>query len=68
MKAVSGRELAKILKKKGWELKRIHGSHYIYLKRERKERISIPIHGKTVLKIGIQKYIMKIAEISEEDL
>jgi predicted RNA binding protein YcfA (HicA-like mRNA interferase family) len=34
----------------------------------RKERISLPLHGNMTLKIGIQKHIMKIADIREEDL
>ena len=30
MKAVSGKKLGKIVEKKGWVLKKITGSHYIY--------------------------------------
>ncbi|MGI8637013.1 MAG: type II toxin-antitoxin system HicA family toxin [Segetibacter sp.] len=30
MKTISGKEFTKILEKKGWSLKRIHGSHFIY--------------------------------------
>ncbi|WP_277883305.1 type II toxin-antitoxin system HicA family toxin [Nostoc flagelliforme] len=32
MKAVSGKALCKILERQGWELKRITGSHHIYVK------------------------------------
>ncbi|HEX7414595.1 MAG TPA: type II toxin-antitoxin system HicA family toxin, partial [Bacteroidia bacterium] len=32
MRSVSGKELCKIIEKKGWVLKRINGSHHIYKK------------------------------------
>jgi predicted RNase H-like HicB family nuclease len=30
MKALSGKELARLLEGRGWKLLRVHGSHYIY--------------------------------------
>ena len=30
MKQISGKDFAKLLNQKGWELKRIHGSHHVY--------------------------------------
>lgn len=68
MKAVSGKEFAKLLEKKGWELKRIKGSHHVYMKSENSARISIPIHKNIPLKIGLLKHLMKIAGIKEEEL
>ncbi len=68
MKTVSGKELCKILEKKGWQLKAIHGSHHVYMKEGRKERITIPVHGNKDLKLGLLKAIMKIAFIKESDL
>ena len=68
MKTVSGKELCKILEKKGWQLKTIHGSHHVYMKEGRKERITIPVHGNKDLKLGLLKSIMKIAFIEESDL
>lgn len=68
MKAISGREFERLLERHGWQLKRIHGSHHIYAKRGNPARISAPIHGNTPLKVGLQKYLMKVAEITEEDL
>ena len=32
MKAISGKDFAKLLEKKGWELGRTKGSHHIYAK------------------------------------
>ena len=68
MKSVSGKTFAKILEKKGWKLKRISGSHHIYVKEETNIRISIPIHGNKPLKIGLLRHFMKVAGINENEL
>lgn len=68
MKSISGKNFAKILEKKGWKPARVHGSHHIYTKKDRKERISLPIHENKNLKIGLLKHLMKIAGIHESDL
>ncbi|MCL4479698.1 MAG: type II toxin-antitoxin system HicA family toxin [Deltaproteobacteria bacterium] len=68
MKSITGKELCKILEKKGWELKNIKGSHHVYMKSGRKERLSVPVHGNKDLKIGLLKAIMKMAEIDENEL
>ena len=53
---------------KGWHLARINGSHHIYVKESRMERIVIPIHGHQDLKTGLQRSLMKIAGIAEGEL
>jgi predicted RNA binding protein YcfA (HicA-like mRNA interferase family) len=68
LKTVSGKRFCQILESKGWELKRISGSHHIYAKVGVNARISVPVHGKSSLRIGLQKYLVKIAGISESDL
>jgi predicted RNA binding protein YcfA (HicA-like mRNA interferase family) len=68
MKAVTGKRLAKLAESKGWELARINGSHHIYVKEGRLERVVIPIHGSRTLKIGLQRSLMKIIPISEDEL
>ena len=68
MKSITGKDLCKILEKKGWELKHIKGSHHVYMKSGRKERMSVPVHSNKDLKIGLLKAIMKIAEIREDEL
>ena len=50
------KDLLKLLKKNGWELKRIHGSHHILKKGNRIE--TIPIHGKDV-PTGLLNAILK---------
>lgn len=68
MKAVSGKQFCVLLEAHGWILKRIAGSHHIYAKAGNPARISVPIHGNTPLKIGLQRHIMKIAEITDSEL
>jgi predicted RNA binding protein YcfA (HicA-like mRNA interferase family) len=65
VKSISGKKFVRILEKKGWELKRIHGSHHIYVKSGNPARLSIPLHGNTPLKLGLLKHLMKIVDIDE---
>ena len=68
MKQVSGRELARIVQQHGWQLARIKGSHHIFTKSGARERLVIPIHGNTSLKIGLLRSQMKLAGLTEADL
>lgn len=68
MKSINGKDFCKLLEKNGWQLKRINGSHHIYLKTGSKIRISVPVHGSNSLKIGLLKHLMKLADIKEKDL
>jgi predicted RNA binding protein YcfA (HicA-like mRNA interferase family) len=68
LKAISGKNLCKILEGKNWNLKRINGSHHIYVKSRINTRISVPVHKNQSLKLGLQRHIMKIANIDENEL
>ena len=68
MKAVSGKQFTKLLEARGWQLKRINGSHHIYAKQGVPVRISVPVHGDTTLKGGLQRHLMKLTGIEESDL
>lgn len=68
MKTVSGKEFTKILTRKGWSLKRINGSHYIYSHPDKAEIISVPVHKNEDLKKGLLKKLMIIAEITDAEL
>ena len=68
MKSVSGKELCKIVVRNGWVLQRVTGSHHIYAHSEIDKILSIPVHRNQDLKMGTLKTLMKIAELSEEDL
>jgi predicted RNA binding protein YcfA (HicA-like mRNA interferase family) len=68
MKSLSGRDLARIIERRGWVLLRINGSHHIYGRPDNVVRLSIPIHGNKPLKTGLLRHLAKLAEISDEDL
>jgi predicted RNA binding protein YcfA (HicA-like mRNA interferase family) len=68
MKAISGKEFAKIVERERWVLLQIQGSHHIYGRAGTDIRLSIPIHRNENLKIGLLKHLMKMAGISEDDL
>ncbi|WP_339396851.1 type II toxin-antitoxin system HicA family toxin [Synechococcus sp. C9] len=68
MKSILGKQFAKILERKGWQLVRVQGSHHIYTKPGESIRISVPIHGNKDLKIGLLRHFMKQAKLSESDL
>jgi predicted RNA binding protein YcfA (HicA-like mRNA interferase family) len=61
VKALSGKEFARLLVSQGWSLQRISGSHHIYAKAGSPVRISVPIHGNEPLKLGLQRHLMKLA-------
>ncbi|MFT5471376.1 MAG: putative RNA binding protein YcfA (HicA-like mRNA interferase family) [Verrucomicrobiales bacterium] len=68
MKSVPGKRLAKLALGKGWELKRVNGSHHVFTKPGRRERLVIPIHGNKSLKPGLQSALMKIIPVSDDEL
>jgi predicted RNA binding protein YcfA (HicA-like mRNA interferase family) len=68
MKAISGKTLCKIVERNGWELKRISGSHHIYIKDGIDAILSIPVHSNRDLPIGTLRSIMKDAELTEDDI
>jgi len=68
VKQISGKDFCKLLESRGWMLKRVSGSHHIFVKEGRRERIVVPVHGSKPLKLGLLKAQMKIADIQENEL
>jgi predicted RNA binding protein YcfA (HicA-like mRNA interferase family) len=68
VKAISGKQLCRLLEDRGWVLKRVAGSHHIYSKIGNAARISVPVHGNTPLKIGLQRHLMKLSGVMESEL
>lgn len=68
MRALSGRDFARLVERHGWTLLRINGSHHIYGKPGRTVRLSIPIHGKQPLKAGLLRHLAKLSEVPEDEL
>jgi predicted RNA binding protein YcfA (HicA-like mRNA interferase family) len=66
MKSLSGKELARLLERHGWELARVAGSHHIYRRTGSVIRLSVPIHGNRPLKKGLLHHLLKEAELENE--
>jgi predicted RNA binding protein YcfA (HicA-like mRNA interferase family) len=66
MRAVSGKELTRILEHHGWELLRIQGSHHIYGKAGSAVRLSVPVHGNRPLRIGLLRHLLKMAGLPDD--
>lgn len=54
---LSGKELVKILKKQGWLVDRINGSHYIMVKGN--QTVTIPVHRNKSLGKGLEAKLLK---------
>lgn len=68
MRTIAGREFARMVERRGWQLLRIAGSHHIYGKTGSIVRLSIPVHGNRPLKMGLLRHLAKLAEIPDEEL
>ncbi len=68
MKQITGKALAKAIQRRGWQLVRVKGSHHVFMKDGRRERIVIPMHGSQPLKIGLLHALMKIADLEEGEI
>jgi predicted RNA binding protein YcfA (HicA-like mRNA interferase family) len=67
VKAVSGKDLCKILGKNGWTHDRTSGSHRIYVK-PGFDPVSVPVHGNRTLGAGLQRRLMKQTGLTDADL
>lgn len=67
MKAVSGREMCRVLKGKGWALHHVRGSHHKFIHPDHGVVI-VPVHGNKTLKTGTQHAIMRAAGLTDADL
>jgi predicted RNA binding protein YcfA (HicA-like mRNA interferase family) len=56
---MNGKELLKKLKKSGWELDRISGSHHIMKKDDK--TLSVPVHGSRDIPKGTLNKLLKEA-------
>jgi len=67
MKALSGKEMCRVLKKRGWTHVRTRGSHRRFEKPDLRP-ITVPVHRNETLKLGMQRAILKAAGIDEIEL
>jgi predicted RNA binding protein YcfA (HicA-like mRNA interferase family) len=67
MKALSSKELCRILERRGWLKVRTRGSHRTYEKLGHTP-ITVPVHAGKTLKRGLQIALMKAAGLTPNDL
>jgi len=67
VKQVSGRELVELLRRRGWSVDRIRGSHYVMVKPGRTEIITVPVHKNMPLKPGLLLAILRVAGIDKAE-
>ena len=66
MKSLSGRDFARLIERRGWQLLRVSGSHHVYGRPGSVVRLSVPIHGNRPLKTGLLRHLAKLAEVEDE--
>ncbi len=59
------KEIEKIIKKDGWYLESTVGSHYHYVHKVKKSKVTIPYHGNKELSKFVIKSILKQAGLKE---
>lgn len=64
---VPARKLIKVLKKKGFVLDHVRGSHHIFYDPKTSKRTSIPVHKGKDLGKGITLSILKDVDISVDE-
>jgi predicted RNA binding protein YcfA (HicA-like mRNA interferase family) len=68
LKALSGKAFGRLLDRRGWQLLRVQGSRHVYGRAGQRARISAPVHGNRPLKLGLQRHLLKLAGIPEDEL
>jgi predicted RNA binding protein YcfA (HicA-like mRNA interferase family) len=68
MKTIGGKRMCRLLEVRGWNLARVTGSHHIFIREGVNLRITVPVHANQNLKTGLQRAIMRLAGISEDEL
>lgn len=65
--AIKPKQLIRALERRGWELDRVRGSHYIMAHPDRDQMVSVPYHNRDI-KTGTLSGILNSAGISRDEL
>ena len=63
----SGDKHIHALKKDGWKINHIEGSHHILVKEGSPYHLSLPVHSGKVMGVGLLKRIIRMAELTPEE-
>jgi predicted RNA binding protein YcfA (HicA-like mRNA interferase family) len=64
----SPKHLIHLIEGKGFQLKRVTGSHHIYFHKEIKKTVVVPVHGNKDIPKGTFMSIIKQAGISKDEI
>lgn len=64
--AVSGKDAVRALRKLGFLLDRVEGSHHVLIKAGHPYAIPVPVHGSQALPKGTLASIIRLARISKK--
>lgn len=64
---VSGKDLVRVLKKTGFEIKRIKGSHHFLEHKDGRVTV-IPVHTNEIIGPGLLNKILKDIELTKDEL
>ena len=67
MRPIEGKEAIARLKKLGFRIARVKGSHYIMQNAETGRICVVPVHGSRDIPVPVMKSILKQAGLSEDD-
>jgi predicted RNA binding protein YcfA (HicA-like mRNA interferase family) len=65
--AIKPKQLIRALERKGWELDRVRGSHYIMAHPDRDQMVPVPYHNRDI-KAGTLSGILSSTGISRDEL
>lgn len=63
---LSGKEVIEVFKRDGWVIDRIEGSHHILVKSGREATLSVPVHGRNQIKLGLLKRLIRDAGMTNK--
>jgi len=64
----SPKNLIQLLERKGFQMKRVTGSHHIYFNKESKKIVVVPVHGNKDIPNGTFMSILKQSGISKDEI
>jgi predicted RNA binding protein YcfA (HicA-like mRNA interferase family) len=64
--AVTGKQVIRALKKLGFRLDRVEGSHHMMVKEGHPRTIPVPVHGSKSLPTGTLRSIIRMAGVSRD--
>ena len=63
---LSGKEVIEVFKLDGWVVGRIEGSHHILVKLGHEATLSVPVHGRQEIKLGLLKRLIRDAGMTNK--